>query len=260
MSKGPIAGFPVRRPRRVVVKLGTAMLGGIAGIAAQLAALRASGTEVIVVSSGAIGLGMGVLKLAKRPKELSRQQACAAIGQSLLMQAWQASFAPHGLAVAQALLTHDDLRVRSRSLGVKETMRQIAGYGAVPIINENDTVSAAEIKIGENDTLSAMVAILVEADHLVILSTAPGLVDRRGTGEIVRVVEKITPEIEAMAEGTTNETAVGGMLTKISAAKLAVKSGCGVFIASGIEPDIVPRLFAGTGPGTYFVPHGRVSL
>ncbi len=254
----PTSPLAASRPRRVVVKLGTGVFtsaGRIdaARIAAQLAALRASGTEVIVVSSGAIGLGMGVLGLARRPKELSQKQACAAIGQSLHMQAWQASFAPHGLTVAQALLTHDDLRVRSRSLGVKETLRQIASYGAVPVINENDTVSAAEIKIGENDTLSAMVASLIEADYLIILSTAPGLVDRRGSGKIVPVVEKITPEIEAMAEGTSSETAVGGMVSKISAAKLAVKSGCGVFIASGAEPDIVPRLFAGTGPGTFLL-------
>ena len=248
------------RPKRVVVKLGTAMLGEIKGISSQLADLRAAGTEVVIVSSGAIGLGMGVLGLAKRPKELSRQQACAAIGQNLLMQAWQAAFAPHRLAVAQALLTHDDLRLASRSLGVKETLRQIAAYGAIPVINENDTVSAAEIKIGENDTLSAMVAVLVEADYLVILSTAPGLVDRHGTGRIVPIVEKITPAIEAMAEGTTSETAVGGMLTKISAAKLAVKSGCGVFIASGAERDIVHRLFAGTGTGTFFAPPGHVLL
>jgi glutamate 5-kinase len=248
------------RPKRVVVKLGTAMLGEIKGISAQLAALHAGGTEVIIVSSGAIGLGMGVLGLARRPKELSQKQACAAIGQSLLMQKWQDSFAPHRLAVAQALLTHEDLRAGSRSQGVKETLRQIAAYGAIPVINENDTVSAAEIKIGENDTLSAMVACLVEADYLIILSTAPGLVDRRGSGKILPVVEKITPAIEAMADGTTSETAVGGMLTKISAAKLAVRSGCGVFIASGAEPDIVPRLFAGTGPGTFFVPHGRVLL
>jgi len=258
------SGLSRARPRRVVVKLGTGVFTSagkldtarIAAICTQLAALRSRGSEVIVVSSGAIGLGMGVLGLAKRPRELPRKQACAAIGQGLLMQTWQAGFAPHGVVVAQALLTHDDLRLRSRYLGVKETLAQIAAYRAVPIINENDTVSAAEIKFGENDTLSALVASLVEADCLIILSTAPGLIDRKGTGRIVPVVERITPEIEAMAEGTSSETAVGGMISKISAAKLAVKSGCGVFIASGAEPDIVPRLLDGTGPGTFFVPSG----
>jgi glutamate 5-kinase len=252
-------------PKRVVIKLGTGVLTHgvgqldeprIAAVCTQIAALRARGAEVLVVSSGAVGLGMGVLRLAKRPGELARKQACAAIGQSLLMQTWQRGFAPLGLTVAQVLLTHEDLRGRERHLGVKATLRQLLDYSVVPIINENDTVSAAEIKFGDNDTLSALVASLIEADHLVILSTAPGLVDLRGTKQIVPVVEKITPEIEAMAGGTTSETATGGMISKISAAKLATKSGCGVFIASGAEPDILEKLFSGRGPGTFFVPSG----
>ncbi len=272
MSLPPASGLPpqasgltTRRPRRLVVKLGTGVLTSgigrldtarIADLAAQLAALRTAGTEVIVVSSGAVGLGMGALALTKKPRDVSKKQACAAIGQSRLMQVWQTAFAPHALTVAQVLLTHDDLRVRSRYLGVRESLRQIIAYGAIPIINENDTVSAAEIKFGDNDTLSALVASLVEAEHLVILSTAPGLIDLKGTGEIVPVVEKITPAIEAMAGGTTSETATGGMISKISAAKLATRAGCGVFIASGAEPAIVARLLAGTGPGTFFVPSG----
>lgn len=252
-------------PKRVVVKLGTGVLTSgvgqldtarIAAVCAEFAALRARGTEVIVVSSGAVGLGMGALGLAKRPKEVSKKQACAAVGQSRLMQTWQAGFAVHGLTVAQVLLTHDDLRVRSRYLGVQETLRQLIAYGTIPIINENDTVSAAEIKFGDNDTLSAMVASLTQAEYLVILSTAPGLIDMKGTGKIVPVVAKITPEIEAMAGGTTSETAVGGMVSKITAAKLATRAGCGVFIASGSEPAILERLFAGRGPGTFFVPSG----
>jgi glutamate 5-kinase len=253
------------RPRRVVVKLGTGVLTSgigelntarIAAVCAELAALRTLGTEVLVVSSGAVGLGMGALRLAKRPKELSKKQACAAIGQSRLMQTWQDGFAPHRLTVAQVLLTHDDLRVRSRYLGVQETLRQLIGYGSIPVINENDTVSAAEIKFGDNDTLSAMVASLVQADYLVILSTAPGLIDLKGTGKIVPVVDRITTEVEAMAGGTTSETAVGGMVSKISAAKVATKAGCGVFIASGAEPEILQRLLSGRGPGTFFVPSG----
>ena len=253
------------RVKRVVVKLGTGVLthgigqldtARIAAVCAEIAALRARGTEVIVVSSGAVGLGMGALQLAKRPKDLSKKQACAAVGQSRLMQTWQDGFARHGLIVAQVLLTHDDLRVRSRFLGVQETLGQIIGYGAIPIINENDTVSAAEIKFGDNDTLSAMVASLTHAQYLIILSTAPGLIDLKGTGKIVPVVERITPEIEAMAGGTTSETAVGGMVSKISAARLATKAGCGVFIASGAEPEIIAKLLSGRGPGTFFVPSG----
>jgi glutamate 5-kinase len=260
---------PRKRLARVIVKLGTGVLTSgagrldtarIAGVCAQIAAVRSSGTEVIVVSSGAVGLGMGLLGLARRPAETARIQACAAVGQSLLMQTWQEGFAPHGIMVAQVLLTHEDLRGRSRYLGVKETLRHLISYGAVPIINENDTVSAAEIdamlRFGDNDTLSAMVASLVGAQFLLILSTAPGLVDIKGTGRIVPVVGKITPEIEAMAGGTSSETAVGGMVSKLSAARLATKSGCGVFIASGAEPDIIPRLLSGNGPGTFFVPSG----
>ncbi|MES1166515.1 MAG: glutamate 5-kinase, partial [Pseudomonadota bacterium] len=229
-------------------------------VCAQIAALRARGTEVIVVSSGAVGLGMGALRLTKRPKDVSKVQACAAIGQTRLMQIWQAGFAPHGITVAQVLLTHEDLRARERYLGIKQCLGQLLAYGTVPVINENDTVSAAEIqamlKFGDNDTLSAMVASLTEAQYLVILSTAPGLINLKGTGEIVPVVEKITPEIEAMAGGTTSETATGGMVSKISAAKIATRAGCGVFIASGSESEILAKLFCGRGPGTFFVPSG----
>jgi len=261
---------PPKPPARVVVKFGTGVLtSGIgrlngprmAHVCAQLAALRAVGTEVLVVSSGAVGLGMGRLGLKRRPSETALKQACAAVGQSLLMQTWQAAFEPHDITVAQVLLTHEDLRGRARYLAVKETLARVIGYGAVPVINENDAVSAAEIKetgrgFGDNDTLSAMVAALVGAQALLILSTAPGLIDLKGTGKVVPLVEKITPEIEAMAGGTTSETAVGGMVSKISAARLAVKSGCGVFIASGSEPDIITRLLNGTGPGTFFAPSG----
>jgi glutamate 5-kinase len=261
---------PRRGPARVVVKLGTGVLTSgvgkldtarIAGVCAQLAALRSAGTEVYVVSSGAIGLGMGRLALSRRPVETARKQACAAVGQSLLMETWQAGFAPHGVTVAQVLLTHEDLRSRGRYLAVRETLSQLIAYGAVPIINENDAVSAAEIKevgrgFGDNDTLSAMVASLVAAQFLLILSTAPGLVDMNGSGRVVPVVERITPEIEAMAGGTSSEISVGGMVSKLSAARLATKSGCGVFIASGAEPDIVARLLSGAGPGTFFVPSG----
>lgn len=265
MSPNPASSASAAQPRRLVVKLGTGILTArpgeldtarIASLCAQIAALRQDGAGVIVVSSGAVGLGMGALGLAKRPKDLAKKQACAAIGQSLLMQTWQRGFAPLRLTVAQILLTHDDLRVRSRHLGVKATLERLLDYGVIPVINENDTVSAAEIKFGDNDTLSALVASLAGAQTLVILSTAPGLIDLRGTGKIVPVVEKITPEIEAMAGGTASETAVGGMISKLAAAKLATRAGCGVFIASGAEPGILPRLLAGRAPGTFFVPSG----
>jgi len=260
---------PALNIRRVVVKLGTGVLthdigqldvGRISAICAQIAALRAKGVEVIIVSSGAVGLGMGRLGLSRKPKEVSKKQACAAVGQSLLMQTWQRGFEPHGLTVAQVLLTREDLRERDRYLSIKAVLNQLVAYGSIPIINENDTVSAAEInamlKFGDNDTLSAMVASLIDAEYLIILSTAPGLIDMKGTGLIVPIVEKITPAIEAMAGGTTSETATGGMISKITAAKLATKAGCGVYIASGAEDKVLQRIFAGTGPGTFFVPSG----
>lgn len=256
-------------PRRIVIKLGTGVLtrgigeldaSRIASVCAQVAALRASGTEVIIVSSGAVGLGMGRLGLKRRPTDVTKKQACAAVGQSLLMQTWQAGFAPHRITVAQVLLTHEDLRSRDRHLSIKATLEELIAYGTVPVLNENDTVSAAEIRallrFGDNDMLSAMVASVTQAQHLFILSTAPGLVDLQGSKQIVPVVSKITPEIEAMAGGTTSETAVGGMVSKIAAAKLAGRAGCGVFIASGAEPDIIPRLLRGEGPGTFFAPSG----
>lgn len=268
MPSNPPAKPAAKPPHRVVVKLGTGVLTSgigqlneprIAEISAQIATLRTQGTEVIVVSSGAIGLGLGALELERRPKETAKKQACAAIGQSRLMQVWQRGLEPHGLIAAQVLLTHEDIRQRDRYLSVKACLEQILAYGAIPIINENDTVSSAEIqeiRFGDNDTLSALVASLAEAQYLFIISTAPGLIDMKGTGKVVPVVEKITPDIEAMAGGTTSATAVGGMITKISAAKLATRAGCGVFIASGTEPNIVPRLLSGHGPGTFFVPSG----
>jgi len=256
---------PFAQPKRIVIKLGTGVLttgigqlntARIEAICSEIAALRARGIEVVVVSSGAVGLGMGRLKLAKKPREISEKQACAAVGQSLLMQTWQHGLDPHGLTAAQVLLTHEDLRGRERYLGVKDCLDTLIGFGTIPVINENDTVSATEIKFGDNDTLSAMVASLAGAQYLFIISTAAGLVDMKGTGKIVPVVERVTPEIEAMAGGTSSETATGGMISKIAAAKLAVKSGCGVFIASGAERDVVQRLLAGEGTGTFFVPSG----
>ncbi|MCF3650958.1 glutamate 5-kinase [Synoicihabitans lomoniglobus] len=252
-------------PKRVVVKLGTGVLtsgigqldiGRIASVCRQISDLGRSGTEVIVVSSGAVGLGMGRLGLARRPSILAQKQACAAVGQSLLMQTWQRGFEPHHRTVAEVLLTREDMRARSRHLALKASVEALIGYGTIPIINENDAVSGAEIQFGDNDTLSAMLASLVHADYLVILSTAPGLIDMEGTGNIVPTVTRITPEIEAMAAGTTSITAVGGMVSKISAARIATKAGCGVFIASGAEEDVLPKIFSGHNPGTFFVPAG----
>ncbi len=255
------------KTRRVVVKLGTGILTSgigqlndarIADICRQVHSLREQNIDVTIVSSGAVGLGMGKLGLRTRPTEVARLQAAAAIGQSILIQTWQKHFEPYGITVGQLLLTRDDLRSRKRHLTARTTFERLLEDGIVPIVNENDSVSAEEIEIrfGDNDVLSAMVASLIRADYLLILSTAPGLIDMTGTGQIIPVVEKIDTDIRKLAGGTTSATAVGGMVTKLDAAKIGNRSGCGVFIASGAEPDVVEKIFSGHNPGTFFVPSG----
>ncbi|MBL4575570.1 MAG: glutamate 5-kinase [Opitutaceae bacterium] len=253
------------KAKRIVVKLGTGILTTesgsidtdyISAVCQQISELRKSGTQSIVVSSGAVGLGMGIFGLTKRPDDSVKLQACAAIGQSLLIQTWQQAFSAFGITVAQILLTHDDLSIRSRYIHVKAIIEHLLHQGIVPIINENDTVSTEEVKFGDNDLLSAMLASQTESEYLLILSTAPGLIDQTGTGKIVPVISEITPQIKAMAGGTTSAIAVGGMITKIEAATLATKANCGVFIAHGKEPQIILKLLQGNGPGTFFVPEG----
>lgn len=249
--------------RRVVIKLGTGVLTSgtgdlncevVAGIAAQVAALKARGLQVLLVSSGAVGLGMGRLKLEKRPRRLSSLQMCAAVGQSHLTELWQQAFEPHGITVGQLLLTREDVRSRKRHVAIKDLLEELLAEGIVPIVNENDTVSAAEIKFGDNDVLSALVAAMTKSQLLIILSTAPGLIDREGSGDVIPVVESITPEIEALAGESGTVVGTGGMITKIEAARLATKSGCGVFIGSGKDAEIIAELLAGRAHGTIFIP------
>ena len=255
--------FLIENARRVTIKLGTGILTSgknrmdldrIRGITDQVAALREKGLEVLIVSSGAVGLGMGQLGLNKRPADLPALQACAAVGQTILINTWQTLFDTHDIKVAQILLTHDDVSGRRRHVAIKDTLEKLLSMGVIPIVNENDSVNAEEIKFGDNDILSALVAILTKSDMLLILSTIPGLLDRSGSGDLVPLVEKITPEIERMAEDTKSITSVGGMRTKIAAAKQAADSGCGVFIGSGLEPKLLTRLFNGQASGTYFMP------
>lgn len=249
--------------RRVVIKLGTGLLTSpregidhtcLARIAEQVRVLREGGVQVILVSSGAVGLGMGSLGLTRRPTEMAALQGCAAIGQAILMELWREAFAAHDIRVAQVLLTHEDVRARNRHLAVKETAERLLGWGIVPIFNENDTVSAEEIRFGDNDRLSALVAVLTQSDLLVILSTVSGLLHPEEENRLIPVVEKITPEIEALAGGTDSPTAVGGMQSKIEAAKLATRAGCGVFIGAGRDPVVLLHLLGGRATGTFFVP------
>ncbi len=254
----------LKQAKRVVIKLGTGVLtkgigdlekDRIQSLCRQVKRLRDEGIQVIVVSSGAIGLGMGKLALTQRPKDLPLLQACASLGQTILINNWQQGFDPYNLLVAQILLTREDLRAKHRYNAIFNTVERLLSKGVIPIVNENDAISADEIKFGDNDTLSALVAGVTNADQLFILSNIPGLIDLKGTGEVVPKVEKITPQIEAMAQGTSQTTSVGGMVSKLSAAKIAHRFGCGVTIANGHDRDLFERLLAGEHMGTYFVPH-----
>lgn len=249
---------------RIVVKLGTGVLtdgrkqidpAQLEQIVAQLAALRRAGKEVVVVTSGAVGAGMGALGFDTRPADLAEKQACAAVGQSRLMSTYEKLFAKHNLVIAQVLLTHDDLEHHERHLNARNTLVTLLGHGVVPIINENDAVSFTEIKVGDNDTLSALVASLLPADLLVILTTVDGVIENFGqpNAKVIPVIEQIDAGLEKIAGGTTSETAVGGMATKIQAAKIAVRSGIPLVIASGRKPEALANILSGADEGTLFV-------
>ena len=249
---------------RIVVKLGTGVLtdsrklidpAQLEQIVAQVAALRKKGKEVVVVTSGAVGAGMGALGYKTRPTDLAEKQACAAVGQTRLMAVYEKLFAAHGLVVAQVLLTHEDLEHHERHLNARNTLVTLLGRGVVPIINENDAVSFTEIKFGDNDKLSALVASLLPADLLVILTTVDGVIENFGkkNAKTLSVIGKIDATIQGLAGGTTSETAVGGMKSKIEAAKIAVRSGIPLVIASGRDKKVLGKILSGTDEGTLFI-------
>jgi glutamate 5-kinase len=253
----------LRDARRLVVKIGSALLtndgagldhAAIDEWARQIAALRRSGRETALVSSGAIAAGMQRLGWEKRPHEMYLLQAAAAVGQMGLVQAYENIFARHGLATAQILLTHDDLADRNRYLNARSTLAALLELGVIPIINENDTVVTDEIKFGDNDTLGALVANLIEADALVILTDQKGLytADPRRDANATLVGEGKAGDRrhEAMAGGAGTGIGKGGMLTKVLAARRAARSGAHTCIASGREPDVLLRLIAGEAVGT----------
>ena len=250
---------------RIVVKLGTGVLTDsrkqpdleqMEQLVAQVAEQRKAGKEMVLVSSGAVGAGMGVLGHQKRPQDLAELQACAAVGQSRLMATYEALFAKHGLSVAQILLTHDDLQHHERHLNARNTLVTLLGHGVIPIINENDVVSFTELKFGDNDKLSALVASLLPADLLVILTTVDGVIENFGkpNPKTIQVIEQIDGALEQLAGGTDSATAVGGMASKIEAAKIAVRSGIPLVIASGRKKRVLARIVAGESEGTLFVP------
>src|SRR5438874_268282 len=222
----------------------------------QIAEQRQAGKEIVLVTSGAVGAGMGALGHDRRPNDLAELQACAAIGQTRLMATYEKLFAAHGLSVAQLLLTHDDLQHHERHLNARNTLVRLLARGIVPIINENDVISFTELKFGDNDKLSALVAALLPADLLIILTTVDGVIENFGKAnpKTIPIIERIDDPLERLAGGTDSPTAVGGMASKIQAAKITVRSGIPLVIASGKKKRVLARVLAGEGEGTLFVP------
>lgn len=252
--------------RRWVVKIGSALLTAngqgldqvaMASWVRQMVALQASGVELVLVSSGAVAEGMVRMGLKVRPDAVHELQACAAIGQMGLVQAYESHFRDHGVRTAQILLTHDDLSDRQRYLNASNTLRTLIEWKVLPVINENDTVATDEIRFGDNDTLGALVANLVEADTLVILTDQEGMFDRDPRHDPEAV---LLPEVQAMDErllamaGGGGLLGRGGMITKVRAARLAAKSGCATVIASGCGEDILVRLRRAEVVGTLLLP------
>lgn len=228
-------------------------------LAAQIAELKRKGREVIVVSSGAIASGMHLLGLKHRPEGLADKQALAALGQPELMKAYSDAFAEHKIQVAQILLTQEDTQIRRRYLNVRNTVRELLARGVVPIVNENDTVAADEIRMGDNDLLSALVAMLAEADALMILTDTDGLLSARPGKEKaatrIDTVEKVTPEIRKAAGGAVGgSVGSGGMATKLLAAEKMTRGGHPVLIARGTDSDVLLKAVAGESLGTIFLP------
>ena len=256
----------LRGARRIVVKVGSSLVtnegrgvdaAAIGNWCRQLASLAGQGREVLMVSSGAIAEGMKRLGWSARPKEIHELQAAAAVGQMGLAQMYESKLSEHGIGSAQVLLTHADLADRERYLNARSTLLTLLSLKVIPVINENDTVVNDEIKFGDNDTLGALVANLVDADALVILTDQPGLysADPRKDLQARFIGEAVagTPELERMAGGAGSSLGRGGMITKVLAAKRAASSGASTVIAWGREPDVLLRLAAGEAIGTLLV-------
>tara|TARA_R100001440_G_scaffold53394_6_gene73190 strand:+ start:45151 stop:46257 length:1107 start_codon:yes stop_codon:yes gene_type:complete len=259
--------------RRLVVKIGSALLTNdgkgldvtaLAGWVDQLTDLIRAGVEVVLVSSGSVAEGMSRLGWSVRPQHLHELQAAAAVGQMGLVQTWEAQFKRHGIHSAQILLTHDDLSDRKRYLNARSTLRTLLDLGVVPIVNENDTVVTDEIRFGDNDTLGALVANLVEADGLVILTDQEGLFDRDprkfSDARLVDSRYASDPTLDEMAGGGAGALGRGGMQTKVRAARLAARSGAFTVIVGGRIEDVVSRLRDGESVGTLLLPEqGRIA-
>jgi glutamate 5-kinase len=254
------------RARRVVVKIGSNVLTAREGlnirvmrsIARQVCRLMDGGREVILVSSGAMAAGIKKVGLDRRPDELPQRQAVSAVGQAGLIMEYEKAFARYGRQVAQILLTAEDLTSRKRYLNARNTMNTLLDWKIVPIINENDTVSVEEIKLGDNDNLAAMITLLMDADILTVLSDIDGLYDKdprkHADAQLIPVVTVITRQTEKAAGSIPGPLGTGGMMSKINAGRKVNSAGVPMVIAQGEKPDILTRLFTGEEHGTYFVP------
>lgn len=254
--------------QRIVVKIGSATLTdsgrglnltAIAGWVAQMATLRRQGVDVVLVSSGSVAEGMSRLKLKTRPKTLHELQAAASVGQMGLVRRFEDEFQLHDLLTAQVLLTHDDLSDRQRYLNARSTLLTLLGFGVVPVINENDTVATEEIRFGDNDTLGALVANLVEADLLIILTDQTGLFDANPSlnpnAKLISSISVNDPQLDEVAGGSISGLGRGGMFTKVRAARLAARSGAATVIVSGKIENVITAVFAGQELGSHLIPN-----
>lgn len=253
--------------KKIVLKIGTSLLadkvegihaGRIGEMARSVAYLQSLGYHVVVVSSGAIGAGVGLLKLRERPHTIPEKQAAAAIGQPILMEAYERAFRQQQCTIAQILLTKDDFVNRSRYVNIKNTFSALFQKGVVPIINENDSVAVEEIRLGDNDNLSALVSNLIEAGLLIILSDVDGLFSddpaKDPKARLIPVVKRISPQVEKLAKDRKNELSTGGMITKLQAAKQCTSSGIPVIITNGSNPRAIEDIVSGRPAGTLFLP------
>ena len=255
----------VKTAKLLVVKLGTGILtdnqnrlasARIRILVGQIVRAKKNGFEIVLVSSGAVGAGMEALGYQKRPTRLEELQACAAVGQSRLMALYQELFAAHGLQAAQVLLTHADLQDHDRHLNARNTLMALLERGVVPVINENDAVSFTELTVGDNDKLSALVTALMPADLLVLLTTSDGLVRNYGktNAKLISTVRKIDTAISKLSRGTESAASIGGMATKLEAAKIVVRAGIPMVIANGRTRGIISNILSGKNVGTLFLP------
>lgn len=260
----------LKNKKRIVIKVGTSSLSysngrlnfqRIANLSYVLSALRRKELDIILVSSGAIGVGAGRIGMIDKPNDLATKQALAAIGQAELMKIYQKFFEEQGQFVAQVLLTKDVVTINDRHQNAKNAILNLLNRGIIPIINENDTISTYEIEFGDNDTLSAIVATLVEADLLILLSDIDGLFSAdpksEAGAEIIHTVSEITPELEKLASGSGTSFGTGGMITKIAAAKICHEARIDTIITNGSDPAIIFDILKGKKIGTHFEPRKK---